>query len=73
MFINLGNNIRYFREKYSMTQEQLGKLVCVTKVSISCYENNKRKPSLETIICLSKIFNITVDDLINYRQYKTSF
>lgn len=73
MFINLGHNIRFFRERCGMTQEQLGKLLCVTKTSICCYENNKRRPSLENMICLSKIFNVTVDDLITYRQHKTLY
>lgn len=73
MFINLGHNIRYFRKSCGMNQEQLGRLIYVSKVSVCCYESNKRRPSLETIICLSKIFNVTVDDLLNRRRHETSY
>lgn len=64
MNLKLGKNIKYFREINNMTQEQLGKLLHITKVSISCYENGKRTPSLETLIELSNIFNVTLDELV---------
>lgn len=69
--MNLGKNIKYFREKQELTQEQLGKLLHVTKVSISCYENEKRTPSVETLIKLSNIFKVTLDDLVKGEKYKT--
>ncbi len=69
--MNLGKNIKYFREKQGLTQEQLGKLLHVTKVSISCYENEKRTPSVEALIKLSNIFKVTLDDLVKGEKYKT--
>lgn len=62
--MNLGKNIKHFREKQGLTQEQLGKLLHVTKVSISCYEHGTRTPSLETLIQLSNIFYVTLDELV---------
>lgn len=44
-----------------MTQKQLGDKLNVTKVSICCYENNIRTPSLETLEDLSELFGVSCD------------
>ena len=43
----IGERIRRIRLSKNYSQEQLGKLVGVTKVSISGYENGTRIPKLE--------------------------
>lgn len=62
--MNLGKNIKYLRECHGFNQEQLGDLLNVTKVSICCYERGTRTPCLETVIRLSEIFNVSLDDLV---------
>lgn len=69
--MNLGKNIKYFRQKNELTQQQLGNLLHVTKVSICSYENSTRVPSLETLIKLSNIFKVTLDDLVKSEKYKS--
>lgn len=62
--MTLGKNIKYLREKNKLTQEQLAMLLHVTKVSICCYEHGTRTPCLETVVNLSEIFNVSLDDLV---------
>lgn len=62
MFI--GNRLKELRVKNNMTQAELGKLINVTKVSICCYENNIRMPSLETLEDLANIFGVRCDYLL---------
>lgn len=62
--MNLGKNIKYFREENKLTQDQLAKLLHVTKVSICCYEHDTRTPCLETVIRLADIFNVSLDELV---------
>ena len=60
----LAKRIKDLRIKKDLTQEELGKLINVTKVSISCYENATRLPSLESIVALADIFEVSLDDLV---------
>lgn len=46
------------------TQSDLGKLVSVSKVSISGYENATRTPDVSTLIKLAQVFKVPVDWLL---------
>lgn len=59
----LKNNIRIYREKNNLTQTMLGQLVCVSKNSISCFENGNYFPSAYTAALLCKIFECKFEDL----------
>lgn len=62
MFI--GSRIRELRLQKGLTQSQLGNLINVTKVSISCYERDARMPNLETFIDLVNVLETTPDYLL---------
>lgn len=68
----LGKRIKELRTKNNLTQSELGKLVNVTKVSICCYENGTRTPTLETLIDLANVFKVNVNELIGYNKYIVS-
>lgn len=65
----LGQRIRNLRKQNKLTQEQLGKMINVTKVSICCYEKETRSPTLETLIALAKVFNVDINYFIGHDQY----
>ena len=44
----LGKRIKELRRERGLTQQQLGDQINVTKVSICCYENGTRNPTLQT-------------------------
>jgi transcriptional regulator with XRE-family HTH domain len=54
----LGKRLRELRKNMGLTQQQLGNMVNVTKVSICCYENNTRIPNLETLEDLTKVLKV---------------
>lgn len=62
MFI--GSRVKELRKKKGLTQTELGKLINVTKVSISCYEHNNRIPNLDTFIDLVEVLETTPDYLL---------
>lgn len=68
----LGKRIKELRKLNHLTQTELGKLVNVTKVSICCYENGTRTPTLDTLIDLSNIFKVSINELIGYDKYVVS-
>lgn len=64
MFGVLGDRLKKLRLEKKLTQEELGKRINVTKVSISGYENGNRTPDTETLQKLADFFNVTTDYLL---------
>jgi transcriptional regulator with XRE-family HTH domain len=60
----LGQRIKELRKEKKMTQEELGKILGVSKVSISGYENDTRQPDNESLVKLANFFNVTTDYLL---------
>ena len=60
----VGKRIKDMRLEKGMSQQELGDLIGVTKVSICGYENGTRTPSLETFCILADIFETTTDYLL---------
>ncbi len=60
----LGKRLKRLRSEKKITQEELGKQINVTKVSVSGYENGNRSPDTETLQRLASFFNVSVDYLL---------
>ena len=61
--MDLGNKILEYRKKAGLSQEELGCKLNVTRQSVSLWENNQAQPSLENLIALAKIFNVSISEL----------
>ena len=60
--IRIRNSIRQLRfEHGEMTQEQLAKLVGVTRQTINAIEAAKYSPTLELAFRIAKVFNVPLD------------
>ena len=59
----LGKRLKELRKQANLTQQELGKAVGVTKVSICCYENGTRTPTLDTLKDLADNLNIPLSYL----------
>ncbi len=57
-------NLKLLRTKNKLTQAELGKILNLSRSTISNYEAGKMQPSIETIIEISKYFKITIDSLL---------
>jgi len=68
----IGERIKELRKSYNMTQQELGKLLNVTKVSVCCYETGTRTPSLETLIDLANVFQVSLDYLVGNDAFVVS-
>lgn len=60
----LGYRIKRLRKEKLLSQNQLGKLLGVSKVSVSGYENGTRVPSMDTLVKLLDVFNISADFIL---------
>ena len=66
----IGQRIKELREQRGLTQDELGKKIGVEPGVISNYENDKYKPSADTIIQLAKSLEITTDNLLLESTYE---
>lgn len=60
----LSKRISELRQSFGWTQVQLSQKLGVTKQTVSNWENDNIQPSIEMLIKLSKIFNVTTDFLL---------
>ncbi|MBR6801385.1 MAG: helix-turn-helix transcriptional regulator [Eubacteriaceae bacterium] len=66
--MTLLTKIREYREKFSMTQNDLAKLVGVRRETIVHLENGKYNPSLKLAIDIAKVFGCTVEDIFEFME-----
>lgn len=57
------NNIRKFRKEQNLRQEDLAKILGVTRQTIIAIENNKYNPTLELAMKLARQLKTTVEEL----------
>jgi len=60
----LGYRLRELRKENRMSQDDLGKLLGVSKVSVSGYENGTRIPSLDILNGILDVFGVSADYLL---------
>lgn len=60
----LGYRIKRLRKDKLLSQAQLGKLLGVSKVSVSGYENGNRIPSTDTLVKMVDVFNTSADFIL---------
>lgn len=58
------------RKKAGLSQEELGYKLNVTRQTVSKWELGQTTPEMDKLIEISKIFNISVDELINESETK---
>ena len=61
---NIGINIKVYRKANKLSQGQLAEKLGVHLTHISRIENGKYKPSIDDLIKLSDIFELSIDDIV---------
>ena len=64
MNIDIGSKIKSLRLSKSMTQEQLAKALHVSAQAVSKWENGKSYPDIHSLLLLSALFDVSLDQLI---------
>ncbi len=63
-----GDFIRKERKKLNFSQEQLGNLLYVTRQAVSKWECGKCMPDCNSLLELSKIFSVSLDEIVLGRR-----
>jgi transcriptional regulator with XRE-family HTH domain len=56
--------IKFLRRSSKLTQEQVASYIGVKRVAYTAYEAGRTSPSLENVVKLAKLYNVTTDTLL---------
>ena len=59
--VTIGNRIKELRTSKNLTQEDIAKMVKVSKATISNYEKGKVSPPIELLIKLAERYDVSID------------
>ncbi|MDN4606780.1 phosphotransferase [Sporosarcina highlanderae] len=62
--MNLGEKLKLRRKKSGFTQEQVAQEMNITRQTLSHWEVGKNYPDIDSIISLSQIYNLSLDELL---------
>ena len=62
--MELGKQIKKYRNERTLSQEALAEKVYVSRQTVSNWENDKSYPDVNSLVLLSEVFEISLDQLI---------
>ena len=68
MKTKIAENIRFYRKQLRLTQEALAEKLNGKKSLVSNYENGYSTPDIYTLCRLAQIFDITLDELVEWER-----
>ena len=68
MKTKIAENIKFYRKQLGLTQGQLAEMLNGKKSLVSNYENGYSTPDIYTLCKLAIIFDITLDELVEYKD-----
>lgn len=66
----IAENIKFYRKQLGLTQGQLAEKLNGKTSLVSNYENGYSTPDIFTLCKLAEIFDITLDELVEYKHNK---
>lgn len=71
--MSLQNRIKLLREEKDLTQKELAAYLQVDRATISGYETKGKQPDVEKLTKIAKIFEVSLDYLINGVEINDQF
>ena len=68
----INRNLKYLRGVQGITQKQLAEKLGLKQAAIGAYEEERSTPPLASLLDLSRIFNVNIDDLVRQDLSKVS-
>lgn len=62
--MNFSKQLKIYRERDGLSQEELAEKIYVTRQTISKWENDHTYPDIHNLIALSTLFEVSLDELI---------
>lgn len=62
--------LRIVRKEHNLNQLKVAMDLNISREALSHYENGKREPSLDMLNKMSRYFNVSIDFLINGKEFE---
>ena len=66
--MEFSKKIQELRNKNKLTQEQFAEKLYVSRTAVSKWESGKGYPSIDSLKYISKIFNVSIDELLSNEE-----
>lgn len=64
--------LKILRKQHHLNQQKIAMDLNISREVISYYENGKRNPDIQMLKILSAYFNVSIDFLINGKEFEKS-
>ena len=64
----IGDNLYSLRKLHQLTQEEVSERVGVSRQALAKWESGETMPDIEKCALLAELYNVTIDDLVNYTK-----
>lgn len=72
-YMNIGEAIYKQRKTLHLRQEDVANHLHVSKSTFCNYENNVHEPTLDTLVCLADLFDVSTDYLLGRTDLNCNF
>lgn len=62
--MEINERLREARKKTGMTQDQVAEVIMISRVTLSHWENGRSLPDIASLISLSDLYEISLDELV---------
>ena len=66
--MEIGKKIRKYRKEANLTQEEMANRLGVTAPAVNKWENGNSTPDIALLAPIARMFHISVDELLSYRE-----
>ncbi len=63
--MEFNEKLQQLRKQNKLTQEQLAEQLYVSRTAVSKWESGKGYPNIESLKCISKLFSVSIDELLS--------
>lgn len=67
--MKIGNNLKELRKLKNLTQDDVAKILNITRQAYCRYENDQRELSLDMLCKLADFYEESVDSILGRKQY----
>ena len=67
--MKIGCNLKFLRKERNLTQEDVAKVLNITRQAYNRYENDQRELSLDMLCKLADFYEETTDSILGRKQY----
>ena len=64
----ISDNLYSLRKLHQLTQEEVSERVGVSRQALAKWESGETMPDIEKCVLLAELYNVTLDDLVNYSK-----